>query len=760
MKLKNKPAVVGMFVCIVIMFSLIALCVLLTGGRDLHEFSTTDWDIFIVFVVLEVITAVIMFILAIRVGKANVKTPQKRPETNREKNFQLRGASVFIVSLILTFAALCGSPVAEKHLPAAVLNNALWIFLGLCAVAPVLALLNHLTGNLYFRAFRKRSVRENQEFFLSHRADAIHCANKKLRLLKTLRILNDLYVAFLALIATGVCIFGSIVVQDGRVAVMFYGFFLYMCAVSRLRLPTPQKVYEDSKSFVHADEYPVLYGLARKAATAVGCKGDIKIFLWDDHTAAIGTESGYYCLYLGVACLSRFSEQEFYNILLHEFRHATYEKQHKARVEQYYRWLDQGGNPHYLSHLARHLFIFGDALYHFNHLLYSYAASISIETQADQAMAQYGDPKAAASALIKLRYADYYEWEQIIYDEESIYAPEQADPNHLTHRLAQLEKVTATQKEHWNKLIDVEILSRSASHPTTKMRLDALGVSTYETLPTDRDTPYALEVQKAVQRLDAQLYESWSKEYTENRSEIYLKNLNTVEAWEQQGKPLVAEQYADIVGALRQLRRSSEADALCCRAIETFSDAAADYAHFVHGCFLLCKYDDAGLEHIYRAIAGNSNYLEEGLELIGQFCCMTGNREALEQYRQKSVELAQQEQDLYRHIGTLEKNDRLSKENLPEGMLEDILKYILSIEGGHVSHVYLVRKTISEDFFTSAFVIRFRIGTDEEAEDEIMHKIFNYLDTCSRWQFSLFRYTEVISAKVDQIEGSCVYQAQ
>jgi hypothetical protein len=72
-------------------------------------------------------------------------------------------------------------------------------------------------------------------------------------------------------------------------------------------------------------------------------------------------------------------------------------------------------------------------------------------------------------------------------------------------------------------------------------------------------------------------------------------------------------------------------------------------------------------------------------------------------------------------------------------------------------NVYLVRKTISETFFTSAFIIHFYGGTDE-ARNEIMHKIFRYLDSHpSDWHFSLFDYFEFPEVKVEKIPGSLVY---
>jgi hypothetical protein len=105
----------------------------------------------------------------------------------------------------------------------------------------------------------------------------------------------------------------------------------------------------------------------------------------------------------------------------------------------------------------------------------------------------------------------------------------------------------------------------------------------------------------------------------------------------------------------------------------------------------------------------------------------------------------------------LSKHDHLSAEQLPDGMLEDILAYIASVDQDIIQRIFLVRKTISESFFTSAFVIHFYGGTDEQ-RDEIMHKIFRYLDTYPvDWQFSLFDYADHTDIQFDKIEGSLVW---
>ena len=91
-------------------------------------------------------------------------------------------------------------------------------------------------------------------------------------------------------------------------------------------------------------------------------------------------------------------------------------------------------------------------------------------------------------------------------------------------------------------------------------------------------------------------------------------------------------------------------------------------------------------------------------------------------------------------------------------MLDDILSYIAKNDEDSIVSIYLVRKTITEDFFTSVFVIKFKSDISDDVQDKVMHKIFSYLDTCSSWQFSLFNFDEIKGIKFDKIPNSCVYR--
>ena len=172
------------------------------------------------------------------------------------------------------------------------------------------------------------------------------------------------------------------------------------------------------------------------------------------------------------------------------------------------------------------------------------------------------------------------------------------------------------------------------------------------------------------------------------------------------------------------------------------------------------SYDDRGLEHIYEAVSNNSNYIDEGLHEIGRYCCLTGNEEELNSYREKAINFHQEQKDKYDETGILKKGDKLCEENLPDGMLDQMLSYVRSVDSGCISKIYLVRKVITEDFFTSAVIVDFYIKTDDETINNVMHKIFSYLDTSSDWQFSLFLYDDVKDVKIENVKNSCIYTAE
>ena len=247
------------------------------------------------------------------------------------------------------------------------------------------------------------------------------------------------------------------------------------------------------------------------------------------------------------------------------------------------------------------------------------------------------------------------------------------------------------------------------------------------------------------------------KTYHKDRLECYLQPLQRINDWKNIDAPIIAEQYADIISDLKSIGLHKEAELLCDRVIDSLDDLSASHAYFIKGCTMIHRFDSSGIEYIYHAIENNKNYLNVGLNEIGTFCCMVGLQSELQVYRNRAVELAQEDKDEYSKIGYLSKNDNLTADDMPIDMLQEILSFMRSVDNDFIQNIYLVRKTINDHFFTSAFVIQFCGGSPEQRH-QIMHKIFCYLDTYPKdWQFSLFDYNEYSDIKFYKIKGCLVY---
>ncbi|MBQ7355129.1 MAG: hypothetical protein IJW62_06400 [Clostridia bacterium] len=79
----QKKNVILVFCMIGLSFAWVFITMLLTGARDLPEFSRVDWIIFGVMWILEIPTVIAMFVFAIRSGKRNLQLERQMYEVKR-----------------------------------------------------------------------------------------------------------------------------------------------------------------------------------------------------------------------------------------------------------------------------------------------------------------------------------------------------------------------------------------------------------------------------------------------------------------------------------------------------------------------------------------------------------------------------------------------------------------------------------------------------------------------------------------------------
>ena len=633
------------------------------------------------------------------------------------------------------------------------------ILLGVLALVPVLLLAGNLiAAKVYMDGINRAKVADMQSKMLRQRQLAQEESGALLFKLQSIRRATVVYAIFVWLLGACAALFAGMIysVSTGIFyPCLFYAGLVFYAAYSRIYKPVPPEINPNIPVLNRAD-YPQIYDAVDRAASALNCRGDIIILLSMDCNASILKTGNTYYLQIGIVLLNILSKEELYSICLHEFSHVADKNRANDFEMRYGAWVSEGKPHSKLMLFVTNVFTFFDVYYLFNHMIYSYATSVVRESEADRDMLVHGDAKTAASALLKLSYDDKFQWENGVDDEEPMFVRETPDPHFLSGRIAVFKAAIEARHADWDAMIDLEILPNNASHPTKKMRFEILGIEKPELIEDTSSPEYRAELQKALDFADQKFAEGWVN-YEQSRKEAYLEPLARVTAWQEAGCPVTPEGFGDILSDLRQLCRQTEADALCERAIAELDENSSPLAYYQKGCKLLYRYDPAGVDLIYHAMETNHNFMEEGLQMIGQFYCMTGREKELLEYRARAQQMAQKDKDEYSQADVLSKRDKLSADQMPDGMLENILEFIRSRDEGIIKNIYRVRKTVNENFFISVFVIHFWGGTDEQ-RGEIMHKIFRYLDTYPvDWQFSLFDYADHTDIPFDKIEGSLVW---
>ena len=686
---------------------------------------------------------------------------EKQPVDPRERITKRRGTVFFILAFLLVMgAAVLGIFLNRAY--SFIAPDTANILAVVLFLLPFLVIVSFaVAGIVIGKKIKGMKVAEGQKYLLSHRENAEKTAKEIEKKLIRNRFLTDLWAVALGLFAVSSSFFNGCGDETGFLTFLALPELYFMtAALSQIRLPLPEvNEEEEQKTEIPKETCPTLYALARKAIEQTGCgKKDVRIFRNEDAYSPVGIgEIGENAaLYIESVTMNLLTEDEMYAVFLHEFSHIGGKNETAKSFQKYLNRF--GFRPAPVWTVPGLAFDLPEGLFMMDHFLYQYASSIGREAEADRAMRQM--PLPAATALMKIHFRGFFDREISCFflDYPPVFEPENVPEHYWSETLARFRKEYERRKDFWVGLIRKEIQSRSATHPTIFSRIRELG---FDDLPEAGEFPsgqYLEECKAVLEEADRGLTEAMKNGYEKLHKNNYLDPLEEVTAWENDGKPLSAEKYADLLWDLGALGRIDEKLALADRVIEELPGPAAHGAYFERGKTLLSRYDPAGIEDIYRAMAENGNYVEQGLDLIGQFCCTMGMQEELDTYREKAMEIAQKYNDEGANLRGLSKKDALSEDHLPDGVLERNLEFIKTISEGKIEKIYLVRKTVSETFFASTFVIRFVPDTDEDKVGEIMHQIFRYLDsTPEDWQYDLYDYRSVPSGLLEKIPGTLVY---
>jgi hypothetical protein len=260
---------------------------------------------------------------------------------------------------------------------------------------------------------------------------------------------------------------------------------------------------------------------------------------------------------------------------------------------------------------------------------------------------------------------------------------------------------------------------------------------------------------------DRRVQATWNRQnYEKAREREYLEPLRTVEAYEASPEGYSTPELSPVINAYRELGRITEAEAICDSILESETNRfARAHAIYFKGMCMLHRYETEGIDLIYQAIDLNKNYMKDGFEMVADYCALCGLADEYADCLRRSD--IQTSAHAYNQEGAsyLVATDHVEREEALGEMLPEILSYMEQVAEGCIREIYLVRKVISEEFFTSVFVINFDYCVSDEQMRKTYSAIFNYLDAYPvDWQFSLFVYDKETERAVKLVKGSLVWE--
>ena len=547
---------------------------------------------------------------------------------------------------------------------------------------------------------------------------------------------------------------------------LFFGWFLLSMPLLRIFEKFPHKLIRSV--LVPVGKMPMVEAMIKRAADTVGMKKIFRIQIVHNNRVRIIPYGKTYLIQIAAPLLATLTEDELYQILLYHLEQYSRLHTHNSFSRAYA--MGKLGS----AGIRPETFAFD---------LFFSRIDVGLEWELDLAITAYwylrdqkasriiresGNPAAAVSGLAKIEMWRYFSFESVhlLYD---LYFPYYYEPKLHDHHERDIcqafHKLMEQKHTIWLDALMKEIHPKwDRRGPLFRERMQSLlpsdSAPRITLRPPNSDTSFEREMQAALEWYDKQGYWKAVTNYEANREREYLVPLRITEAYEASPANYKTHELSPVINAYRDIGRYDKAEALCDSIMATEPNPfALAHAIYFKGICMLHRYETEGIDFIYRAIDLNKNYMNDGFAVVEEYCTLCGLEDEYAAYLHRADR--QISAHAYHHdsAGILSPKDYLIREEGLGGMLPDILAYMEKVANGCIREIYLVRKVISEDFFTSAFVIQFEDGASEDAMHRAYEAIFNYLDAYPvDWQFSLFVYNRETEAAVKQVEGSRVWK--
>ena len=540
------------------------------------------------------------------------------------------------------------------------------------------------------------------------------------------------------------------------------GFLLLLMPIYRIVVTIPLGLKRDF--LTPRENLPLLYAMAKRAADTAGVKGDIQFEITTAHECDVNRFGRTYVVFLGTRLMAVLTPEEMEQALVMAFSSFSRRRINRQVVFRYCLGLLGSSNVRPATFAFDLFFSYADASLEWTYALYSHAVKRVLTNEGYERVRSHGDVTAAMGVLMKEAFWSYYTFEFPHFMPQSFYETPLPSPHYEQDVCRNFRLACRRRSNAWLSMLGAEM--EDVLFPTDlpfryeRRVLAPQGIICPPLLLPDEESPYGAEVTRLIAAIDQRSMGFTNLgEYEKQRKQQYLEPMQIVEEYEQNPTGYSTPELSPVINGYRDIGKFDRAEAVCDEILEReHNPFAMAHALYFKGMCMIHRYETEGIDHIYRAIDLNKNYMKDGFEMVGEYCVLRGLSDEYAAFRRRAE--IQVSAHAYNQEGacSLTVMDRLEPEEGLGDMLPDILGYMERVADGSIREIYLVRKIISEDFFTSAFVINFDYGVSDEQMRRVYSAIFNYLDAYPvDWQFSLFLYNRETERAVMRVNGSRVW---
>lgn len=512
-----------------------------------------------------------------------------------------------------------------------------------------------------------------------------------------------------------------------------------------------QRAETERKSALSRTEYPLIYTVIERAAAAMGYQKRIGIE-FSSEGFSIAEKGGGVSVFIDAELLALLTRDEFYSIMLHEFAHVKNEDTASAARlwKRKEKWSpEETGKTGFFEitgFLVRTFFLslFAGEIEK-EYTLWHDLSSRLREIRADGQVEETGMGKNYVNATAKSTLLNFYRELPVPEFPAEVWAESTPPEDYYARHLFYFEKYLERNEKLWNYILRHELPARIDSHPTFRMRMENMGLNSYDYSLRETDEAFISEQKKALDVVNKLTKELISQNYAERRS-AYLKNSDRINEYrkaDEAGRELSAVELIDYAG-LSFERGEEEALSVAERLEEKMP--GAPLALYYKGALLVRRGDETGVPLLYSAAQARQPLAEDAIGFIGKFALRMGRQDLLDEYRSRSVKFFQSELDYAADVRR-SRNCRFVSADVPAERKASAIKDILLSGRGKVAEAIAATKRSTDGKDMLFCILRLDASIKSEEGYEIMDSVYHYFLCAELTKNGRFIFIDFFSAR-------------